>query len=249
MVEPLYKQAVGNQGEMIIYLIFSLLFQIFNSDHPSVASVIKHLAFLYRRQGKYDMAEPLYKQAVGNQGGIIIYLVFSFLFQIFNSDHPSVASVIKHLAFLCRRQGKYDMAEPLYKQAVGNQGGIIIYLVFSFLFQIFNSDHPSVASVIKHLAFLCRRQGKYDMAEPLYKQVVEIREESLFILFSLFQIFNSDHPSVASVIKHLAFLYRRQGKYDMAEPLYKQAMEIREKSLFILFSLYFSRFLTQITQA
>ena len=67
-------------------------------------------------------------------------------------------------------------------------------------FQNFSSDHPSVAPVIKHLAFLYRRQGKYEQAEPLYKQAVEIREKS----------FGLHHPSVATALVNLAVLFSQQ---------------------------------------
>ena len=67
-------------------------------------------------------------------------------------------------------------------------------------FQNFSSDHPSIASVIKHLALLYRREGKYEQAEPLYKQAVEIREKS----------FGSHHPSVATALVNLAVLYSQQ---------------------------------------
>ena len=40
-----------------------------------------------------------------------------------------------------------------------------------------------------------------------------------------------DHPNVATSLNNLAELYRNQGKYAEAEPLYKRSLAIREKAL------------------
>ena len=40
-----------------------------------------------------------------------------------------------------------------------------------------------------------------------------------------------DHPSVATSLNNLAELYRVQGQYAQAEPLYKRSLAIREKAL------------------
>ena len=41
----------------------------------------------------------------------------------------------------------------------------------------------------------------------------------------------SEHPDVASYLNNLAWLYSNQGKYQEAEPLFKRALEIKEKVL------------------
>jgi hypothetical protein len=41
----------------------------------------------------------------------------------------------------------------------------------------------------------------------------------------------SDHPDVGASLNNLAELYRAQGKYDLAEPLYKRSIPIFEKAL------------------
>jgi tetratricopeptide (TPR) repeat protein len=73
------------------------------------------------------------------------------------------------------------------------------------------SEHPDTAQSLNNLASLYDDQGKYDEAEPLYKQALAIREKAL----------SSEHPDTASSMNNLAWLYDDQGKYDEAEPLYK----------------------------
>ena len=40
-----------------------------------------------------------------------------------------------------------------------------------------------------------------------------------------------DHPNVATSLNNLAVLYKTQGRYADAEPLYKRSLAIREKAL------------------
>ncbi len=43
--------------------------------------------------------------------------------------------------------------------------------------------------------------------------------------------FGPEHPDVAASLNNLAVLYRDQGKYTEAEPLYQRALAIWEKAL------------------
>jgi tetratricopeptide (TPR) repeat protein len=40
-----------------------------------------------------------------------------------------------------------------------------------------------------------------------------------------------EHPNVATSLNNLAALYKAQGRYAEAEPLYRRALEIWEKAL------------------
>jgi tetratricopeptide (TPR) repeat protein len=68
---------------------------------------------------------------------------------------------------------------------------------------------------------LLQAQGKYDQAEPLYRQAIEIDERA----------FGKDHPTLATDYNNLALLLQAQGKYDQAEPLYRRAIEIFQTKL------------------
>jgi tetratricopeptide (TPR) repeat protein len=57
---------------------------------------------LYRAQGKYAQAEPLYKRALAIRE------------QQLGEMHPSTATSLNNLALLYTEQGKYAEAEPLY---------------------------------------------------------------------------------------------------------------------------------------
>jgi len=63
--------------------------------------------------------------------------------------------------------------------------------------------------------------GKYEKAEPLYRQAMEIRKQTLG---------EKDYYYAISLM-NLAALYDNMGDYAKAEPLYRQALEIRRQTL------------------
>lgn len=75
-------------------------------DHPSVALNLNNLANLYKLQGRYSEAEPLYRRAL------------SIYEQQLGSDHPDVALNLNNLATLYFTQRRYVEAEPLYVRAI-----------------------------------------------------------------------------------------------------------------------------------
>lgn len=62
-------------------------------------------AELYRAQGKYAEADPLYKRA------------FAIAEKTLGPDHPAIGIRLNNLAELYRAQGRLVEAEPLYKRA------------------------------------------------------------------------------------------------------------------------------------
>ncbi|WP_254434466.1 tetratricopeptide repeat protein, partial [Dolichospermum sp. UHCC 0352] len=84
-----------------------------------------------------------------------------------------------------------------------------------------SNDHPDVARSLNGLALLYYSQGRYNDAEPLYLQSLDIRKRQL----------GNDHPDVARSLNGLALLYYSQGRYNDAEPLYLQSLDIRKRQL------------------
>ncbi|NEP09753.1 MAG: tetratricopeptide repeat protein [Symploca sp. SIO2C1] len=204
-----------------------------------LATDLNNLAGLYKSQGRYDEAEPLYEQALEIDKRSL------------PKDHPSLATHLNNLANLYESQGRYDEAEPLYEQALEIDKRSL------------PKDHPSLATDLNNLAGLYKSQGRYDEAEPLYEQALEIDKRSLpkdhpslaTDLNNLAQLYKcqgryaeaeplyeqaleidkrslpKDHPSLATHLNNLANLYESQGRYNEAELLYEQALEIDKHSL------------------
>ena len=69
------------------------------------------LAVLYKEQGRYAEAEPLYKRAL------------SICEKALGPDHPFVAQSLNNLAELYAIQGRYAEAEPLFKRSLAIRKG------------------------------------------------------------------------------------------------------------------------------
>jgi tetratricopeptide (TPR) repeat protein len=61
---------------------------------------------LYRLQGRYGEAEPLYKKAIAIGEAAL------------PAGHPDLAMGYNNLALLYHYQGRYGDAEPLYKKSL-----------------------------------------------------------------------------------------------------------------------------------
>ena len=76
-------------------------------------------------------------------------------------------------------------------------------------------NHPSYAGSLNNLAALYQAQGDYARAEPLYRQVSEIRKKAL----------GENHPDLCHEASTIwPCCTHDQGDYARAEPLYRQAV-------------------------
>ena len=81
--------------------------------------------------------------------------------------------------------------------------------------------HPDYASSLIQLALLLIMHGDADEAEPLLREALDIRRETL----------GERHPDYATCLSSLAGLLWARGDLDGAEPLLRQALEIRYEVL------------------
>ncbi|MBO1047233.1 MAG: tetratricopeptide repeat protein [Dolichospermum sp. DEX182a] len=221
------------------YFNRAIVLQTQFQQQDALANSLNNLALLYRLQGRYNDAEPLYLQSLDIRKRQL------------GDDHPDVATSLNNLALLYRLQGRYNDAEPLYLQSLDIRKRQL------------GDDHPDVATSLNNLALLYRLQGRYNDAEPLYLQSLDIRKRqlgddhpdvatslnNLALLYRLQRRYNDaeplylqsldirkrqlgdDHPDVATSLNNLALLYKKQGRYNDAEPLYLQSLDIRKRQL------------------
>jgi tetratricopeptide (TPR) repeat protein len=78
-----------------------------------------------------------------------------------------------------------------------------------------------LAKSLNNMAALYHTQGKYSMAEDLYKRCLELKQ----------QIHGDEHIEVAINLHNLAVLYSAKRRFEQAEPLYKQSLDLRERLL------------------
>jgi tetratricopeptide (TPR) repeat protein len=102
--------------------------KLLGDEHPDVATSFNNLAALYRSQGRYSEAEPLYQQALALRQKLL------------GDEHPDVATSFNNLAGLYESQGRYSEAEPLYQQALALRQKLL------------GDEHPAVATSFNNLA-------------------------------------------------------------------------------------------------
>ncbi len=200
---------------------------------------LNSLAILYKQQGKYAEAEPLYMKALKIRE------------ESLGPEHPKVAAILNNLGNLYRAQGKYAEAERFHKRALAIREKALglehpdVVQSLNNMANLYKSqhrfaeaeslyrrsleirgkklgpDHPDTATSIKSLANLYWTQGKYAKAEPLYQRALEIRQK----------VFGPEHPRVALSLHALGMLYKSQGRYAEAEDLYLKALDIQEEAL------------------
>ena len=112
---------------------------------------LNNLAWLYRLQGKYAEAEPLYQRSLAIREKAL------------GPEHPDVAQSLNNLALLYKAQGKHAEAEPLDQRALG------IYE------KALGPEHPDVATSLNNLAGLYHAQGKHAEAKDMEERAKAIR--------------------------------------------------------------------------
>ena len=179
-------------------------------QHPDTALSLNNLAVLYRKQGKYEQAEPLYVRALAIRE------------QQLGPLHPDTASSLNNLAAPLLAQGKYEQAEPLLVRAL------------AICEQQLGPEHPDTAkaSITWPNSTVSRAstsrpsrctsvpwrsgssswgqsiliqppasttwldstmQGNYEQAEPLYLRALAIREQQLGPLHPPTQIIRGNY--------------------------------------------------------
>lgn len=103
------------------------------SDMEAELSIsLNYLALLYKSQGRYSEAEPLYLQAVEIDRRSL------------PQNHPSLATLFNNLALLDQSQGRYSEAEPLSLQSV------------EILRSKLPENHPNILTVLENYVTLWR---------------------------------------------------------------------------------------------
>ncbi|XP_053973921.1 kinesin light chain isoform X1 [Hylaeus volcanicus] len=202
--------------------------------HPAVAATLNNLAVLYGKRGKYTEAEPLCKRALEIREKVL------------GRDHPDVAKQLNNLALLCQNQSKYEEVERYYKRALEiydtklgpddpNVAKTKNNLASCYLKQGKYKDaevlYKQVLTRVHENEF-----GAIDGDNKPIWQVAEEREENKHRnkenapygeYGGWHKAAKVDAPTMATTLRNLGALYRRQGKYQAAETLEDCALATR----------------------
>jgi CHAT domain-containing protein/tetratricopeptide (TPR) repeat protein len=211
--------------------------RVHGADALNTADLINSLASLYRDEGQYAKAEPLFLRSLRiresklGRGHIMVAISLTQLGSLWHAqgqyaraeplyqrslkiwvtqrgpDHLFVSENLNNLALLCHAQGQYAKAEKLYQRSLQIAEARV------------GRDHLFVARFLNNLGGLHLDQGRYAEGEPLFQRCLQIRESQL----------GKDHVDVARSLNNLAGLYLAARQYAKAEPLLKRSLTIWEK--------------------
>ncbi|MBW4571205.1 MAG: tetratricopeptide repeat protein [Tolypothrix carrinoi HA7290-LM1] len=179
--------------------------QVFGKDNPNVCEYMLEIAELNRSLGREAEAESMYTDAIG----------------IYNQDksiNPDFSEGLMRLIELYKSQGRYHEVVALYKRLLDVSR------------QLLGNEHPNVVNILNKLASHLTNQALDDKdasKEACYQEAAKLYEEALKITK---HIFKENHPSIATNMGNLAYVYESLAKFDEAGELYRQALEINTRA-------------------
>ena len=147
------------------------------------------LASELQAQGKYDEAEPLFREALKG------------LRDTLGNRHESTLTCVSNLGLLLKVKGDLAAAEPLCRE------------VMEVARKTLGDRHPHTLSSINNLGMLLHDKGDLAAAEPLFREALEVSRETL----------GNRHPSTLDSIGNLGILLMVKGDLATAKPLLREA--------------------------
>jgi tetratricopeptide (TPR) repeat protein len=155
------------------------------------------LAELLRRQGKYVLAEMLFRQTVESESRVL------------GSEHPDTLKTMNGLGVALWRQDKYDEAEKIHCQTLQIQRRVL------------GEDHIDTLRSWTNVGTVLWAQGRIPAAEVVLRGAVD----------KTTRILGDSHPETLKAMNNLGLVLERQGHLAEAEKLYRHALETDERIL------------------
>ena len=194
----------GRYHEARDYYVRSLeiVEKVFGPNHPKVAMYVHNLGVIYRKLKQHAASNEAFQRAM------------RINIETFGKDHPLVAGNMVGIALaIVKSGGNLDEARDLLLQTI----------------EIFTDKlgptHEKVALSLNYLAEVYRKQGLFGRgyAETTYEKALKINQRC-------YGEFN-DHPEIAENMNGLAQVYKAQLNYTKAEPMFKAAIAMSERTL------------------
>ena len=184
-------------------------------NNPEVADNLSILAGLYSLEGRYSDARIIYLEALD---------IYRALPNNYSEEEAEILDFLRSNAYL---SGEHDEGDAYVNQAeaIREEAGISLraYDESSLIQAIETNRETAEPHELHELAVMARelgadhhRQGRYEEAEALYKEAIELSREGRILPIAL---------------NDLALLYQAQGLYGEAESLYREAIEANNESI------------------
>ena len=116
---------------------------------------------------------------------------------------------LNNLAVIYVEQGRFELAEPLFKQVVASEA------------KTHEKDDPRRLKTLHNYAGQLQRLEKLDEAEATLNEVLDLRR----------QVLGPEHIDTLATLGELAAVYQLQGRYDEAEHLRLQTLDVNRRVL------------------
>jgi tetratricopeptide (TPR) repeat protein len=219
------------QAEALESQTLQIMRRVLGPENPDTLNSMFYLAVIYIVQGKSAQAEALHNQtleirrrvlgpehpdtldsmsalaadysvegkyaqaeALGNQ-------ILEIERRVLGPEHPDTLASMHNLAYTYRCQGNYAQAETLGSQ------------VLEIRRRVMGPEHENTLAIMDNLAEIYGDEGKYTEAEALLNQTLAIERRVL-----------ASEVLVSSTLLRFAFIYQREGEYDLAQNRAEQAL-------------------------
>lgn len=113
-----------------------------------------------------------------------------------------------------------ELGVNAYRQGFSDVGDKMLEAAFEEAQRLITRD-ALADSVFNKLAYLYYQQKKFDKAEEVYCQAIDLYGK----------LFNEDNENVSAIMNNLAELYFSLQKYELAAPLYERSLGMEERRL------------------
>jgi eukaryotic-like serine/threonine-protein kinase len=223
---PLYEEALRQRRTTL------------GPDHPDTLFSINNLASAYRASGRFPEALPLYEEALQGRRARL------------GLDHPETLMSMNNLANFYRELGRYPEAISLQAEALAKQREQLgpdhpdTLLSMSNLALAYKDsgrcsealpllketlqlrqsklgpDHPETLVSLNNLAAGYKQVGRLAEAVPLLEEALRRRRATR----------GPEHPQTLRSANNLALVYLATNP-ELAEPLLRETLAVREKAL------------------
>ncbi|KAG9128366.1 hypothetical protein FRC07_000040 [Ceratobasidium sp. 392] len=199
------KQGQWREAEILQKEVLDVIKRVGGEEHPYSITSLANLADIYRNQGRWAEAEKLGRKAV------------EISKRVLGNEHSNTTTRMGNLACTLWKQGKWQEAEALDRE------------VIEIKKRLKGSDHPDTSTSMANLATTLWSQGHWQEAEALHREVLELSQRLSILTLSYHDVI-SDHPYTLKCMHNLASAYWSQKKYEQAEELLQEAVEVGEKT-------------------
>ncbi|OQR70203.1 kinesin light chain isoform 1 [Tropilaelaps mercedesae] len=212
-------------------------------NHPAVAATLNNLAVLYGKRGKYRDAEPLCVRALEIRERVL------------GREHPDVAKQLNNLALLCQNQSKYDEVEryyqralQIYEKALGADDPTVAKTKNNLASAYLKQGKYKEAEILYKQVLTRAHERQFGPTDTNNKPIWQLAEEREMNKHMAAAVTGGpgapidstlsqtpqyrttvDNATVATTLKNLGAIYRKQGKYEAAETLEDVVLRARKQ--------------------